>query len=242
MILIDESDTATNEQMSILCKDDLNFKLDLEMRSSIKFSNVEVLRQIIKKQGSKMKWGDGVGYLSYVTIYNTYVKQVARSITRSVVSKYATVSIRDAREEIQETIKTKILEATKNLPVKIDMVVTNNFDYPDIITQAVERKKEQELQIEAERARLEMELNRMDNKLRLANKQEQLLTKQAENDAIRMKILNNIITPEFIALRNAENQQLLIESLDKVDTVILNNSDATMAIPTDSQTSNQTSN
>ena len=223
MVMWEKLELAQTEQLKILCKDDLNFAFDLKIRSTIDASNNDKIMYVLDKMGSKIVWDGDMGILPYQTIYNTYVKDPARSIARGIVSQYETTQIRENREEIVAKIKKEVITAVQGSPVKITFISASNFDYPDVITNAMEAKRKREIEIGEEKAKQAMELLRMDNRQALAEKEKVVKMKEAEKDAVYMSILGKVITPEYLKLREIERDIILYGKVGAGDKVIVTN-------------------
>ena len=223
MVLIEMIELATTENMSVLCKDDLNFKFDLKMRTRLKAKDDKGIMTVLQAQGAKINWGKGasLGVLKFDILYNTYVRDVARSITRGIVSKYETIAIRDNREEIENTIWDRVRTSLKETPVEVVLVATSNFDYPDVITKAVEARRTREIQIGEEKAKQAMELLRADNRLKLAQKMKVVRATEAEAEGVYVKIIGDALSPAYLQLRDIEARLKLYEQVQQGDKVIV---------------------
>jgi len=221
MIVVESVEQTVSEQLSILCSDDLNFKCDVKIRSRLKTMTAEELVELLRLQGSKVQWNGDVGSLSYKSIYDTYISPEARSISRQVISKYQTTQIREAREAIQKSITESLLVALKKVPIEITSVVTSNFDYPDVITQAVEKKRQKEIEIDEEKAKQAMELLKAQNRMRIAEEMKKVRAAEAEAEAVYNRILAESITAEYLELRRRENEELLYQQVGGGDLVVI---------------------
>jgi len=222
MILVPVNDYISTERLSVLCKDDLNFKFDLKVRVRPRINTGKDLKQILMLQGAYIKYGkSGVGMLPYDVLYKTYVKPAARSIARTVVSKYETTQIRDNREAITKTIRDRLKKALEGTPMELRMVATSNFDYPKVITDAVEKKRKKEIEIQEEKARQAMELLRAENRLKIAQKMKIVRVAEAEAEAAYMKILGDALTDKYLRLKEIEARKLLYEKAAKGDKIIV---------------------
>lgn len=226
MILWEKAEVAKTEKLKILCKDDLNFTFDLKLRGMIAADDAKSITYVLDKQGSRIVWDGSVGKLAFDAIYNTYIKDPARSTARHIVSKYETTQIREARQEIETKIQENILIALKNTPVKITYLATSNFDYPEVVTNAVEARRKREIEIGEEKAKQAMELLRMENRKALAEKRKSVRMKEAEADGIYMQILGKYLTEEYLELRAIERDIVLYEKVAAGDKVIVTNGNA----------------
>jgi hypothetical protein len=223
LILIDTSEIEQTEKMNILCKDDLNFRFDLKVRATILLPDNNHLEDFLKTTGAYIKWGEKSdrGALYFEKLYEIYVKAPARTVARRVVSKYTTTQIRDKRGVIEKDIRDQILAEVKGTPVKITYITTSNFDYPDVITKAVEKKREREIQVEEEEATQALELLKMRNRKALAEEAIVVRAKEAEAEAVYNKILGHSLTAEYLTLRSIERDMVLYNNVQAGDKVII---------------------
>ena len=221
MVLIEYVEKAYKEPLSILCADDLNFKFDLKIRVMTLAEDSKAVMNLLEKQGSQIKWDGEVGVLPFDVLYNTYVKDPARSIARGVVSKYRTTDIRDHRDAITKAITEQLAQSVKGTPVKISLVAASNFDYPQVITDAVEQKRKREIDIETEKAIQAMELLKMENRKILAQKRKQVRAIEAEADAVYVRIMGKALSNDYLRLRAIERDITLYQKVAPGDKVIV---------------------
>jgi regulator of protease activity HflC (stomatin/prohibitin superfamily) len=194
MVLIETKEVAEKEPLSILCKDDLNFKFDLIVKTRLNSTDPSAIKDLLNRQGSNME----SGVLSVSPLYNTYVRPAARSIARDIVSKYDTTQIRENREEITKAINISLKDALKGTPMALIAAFTSNFDYPDVITKAVERKRKKQIEIDEEKAKQAMKLLQAQNRKEIAEKEKQVRAAEAEAEAAYIAIVGRAITPEYL--------------------------------------------
>lgn len=213
MLLVENAESNYIAQMDVLCKDELNFKFNVSVLARLK--NVQsaefdsLLVNLVERQGGKIEW-DGVrGVLKFDVLYNIYVAPKVDAISRSVVSKFETTQIRENRQIIEKEIFEKISLAAKATPIEIVTVVTNNYDYPDIVTKAQEKRKEREIALQEEEAKQALELKRIENREVIAEKEIIVRGKEARAEAIYIQILGSALTERYIKLKAIENQKAL---------------------------------
>jgi hypothetical protein len=223
LVLIENREANMKEKLSILCKDDLNFKLDVNVRVRPRIESANAMAELINKQGSKLRSSDGNKYLTFDVLYHTYLRPVIRSVTRSMVSKYSTTDIRANRDNIQRDIQKMVVEATKGTPVKISAVVLSNFDYPKIITEAMEKKRTREISIQEEKAKQAIALLKADNRLKIAQKLKVVRVAEAEAESVYIQILGKAINNPYLKMRSIEAKIKLYQKVGAGDKVIVTN-------------------
>jgi len=212
LILIETKEDAFKEPLSILCKDDLNFGFDLVIRTMLKSSDGGAVKQLLNVQGANLKWDGGIANLGLSTIYKTYVRPAARSIARTVVSKYDTTGIRENREVIQKEIRKQLQAELAKTPLLLVAVTTSNFDYPKVITQAVEKKRKKQIEIEEEQARQAMKLVQVENRKEIAEQEKEVRAKEAEAEAAYIAIVEKAITPAYLKRMEVLVEQKKVEA------------------------------
>lgn len=230
MVLIETLEFPATESLSVLCADDLNFKFDLKTRSRLRSADSQAVKEVLSRQGAKIQWKGDTGRLFFKDLYATYVSMAARPIARTHVSKRMTTEIRENRELLVQEIQKDLLLAMKGTPVEITLVAASNFDYPDVITKAVERKREREIAIQEEKAKQAVKLLEAENRLLIANKMKAVLAAEAEADAARIGILGKALTPQYLDLKRIERDILLYQNVMAGDKVIVTNGNAVIPV------------
>jgi hypothetical protein len=231
LVLVDTKDAEMTEKMKVLCADELNFSFDLKIRGNTTVNGSNEFKDLMTKQGSKITWdGEGVGKLMYGTIYNTYIKGPARSVARGIVSRYETTQIRDKRAEIEGAIKIALMKLSQGSPVNISWVGTSNFDYPKVISDSMEKKKQREVEIQEEKAKQALELLKVDNRIKMAVKEKAARAAEAEKEATFNKIVSKSLTDNYLKLREIERDIILYSAVGPGDKVIITNGNAVMPI------------
>ncbi len=234
MYLIEMKEEVVSEPLSILCADDLNFKFDLKVRAKLKTADTNGIMDLFNRKGANMKpmsvGGGNARVLGFETLYQTYVQPQARSIARGVVSKFATTEIRENREKIQQDIFERLEKAMQETPMEVPVVAASNFDYPKVITDAVEKRRKREIEIGEEKAKQAMELLRAENRMKLAERMKQVRQTEAEAEAIYYQIVGKALNKSYLQLRELENVRELYSRVSQGDKVIITGEGATMPI------------
>ncbi len=225
MMLVEVSENVTTEKMKILCSDDLNFGFDLKIRAQLLTTQGKALKGVLNKKGSAATITSGnTKTLKFVSLYNTYVKPEARAIARGVVSKYRTTEISSNREKIDAEIKNKLAKSLIGTPMAVNMIVSSNYDYPDVITRAMEKKRQREIEIDEEKAKQAVELLKANNRLKIAQKMKITRAAEAQAESAYNKILGNSLTQKYLKLRDIEAKLKLYDNVGPGDKVIVTGS------------------
>ena len=201
--------------------DDLNMKFDLKVRARLKTSDGKSMMAVLNRQGAKMQWKGKRGVLAFSNLYETYVSGPARSIARGEVSKYNTTDIRGNRKAIEKAIRDELLLAVKGTPVEITMLVTSNLDYPDVITDAMEAKRKREIGIEQEKAQQAIELLKVENRLKIAQKEKITRAAEAEAEGAYNQVMARSLSDKYLKLRGIEAKLKLYETIGPNDKIIV---------------------
>lgn len=219
LVLIPTKEAARREVMKILCADELNLSFDLKTRARVNVTGVKSVLNLLNRQGASIKWRGSVGILPFGALYDTYLRDPARSIARTVVSKYQTTQVAANREEIQRVVYAALKKSLSGTPLELRMAVASNIDYPAVITNAMEAAKKREIAIKEEKAKQAVELLRMENRLRLAEKAKKVVTLEAEAEAIKYEIIGKRLTKEFLTLKTIEANRELYNKIGPGDKV-----------------------
>ena len=218
MYLVETLESTETIKMDILCKDELNFKFDVKVRSKINYDDAAELKSILNNQGSKV---NGENILEYETLYNIYVKPVVDATSRATVSKYETMQISENREAIQKSIFEDVTTKLEGTPMIVTSINLSNFDYPDVVTQAMESKKKREIQIEEEKANQKLELLQIENREIIADKEIVVKKKEAQAEAIYIKIIEGALNNRYLTLKDIQAKRELYKKVGKGDKVIV---------------------
>jgi len=221
MILIETRELAQRERFNILAADDMNISFDIITKTRLASRDGSAIKELLNRQGSAIK--DET--LKMDILYKTYIKPVLEDV-RTVVSKYETTQVRMNREVIQKEVNKRLKIGLKGTPVELVAAYTSNFDYPDIITKAMERKKEREVQIKEEEARQAVKLLEAKNRQELAKAERVTRIAEAEAEAAYMKIINDALTPAYLERKRIETQMKLYSNVAAGDKVIVSGNGA----------------
>lgn len=154
--------------------------------------------------------------------FKTTMEDILSSITRQVVSVYKTDVIRDQREAIRDTIKSKFLARIVELkyPVETADVLITNIDYPPEITAKRKAIKDAELQDleNAALAKAAVAKAKRDAELALERGKAKLV--EARADAAANKVRASSLTNEILAVKQLETLVRLAEGPNNTVVVI----------------------
>lgn len=224
MILIEASENVMSEPMKILCDDDLNFSFDLKIRGQIKGTDGKSIKALLDNKGSSAtdyQNSPATRVIVYDALYKTYVQPQARSIARGVVSKYKTTEIRPNREKIDNSIREKLLKSLEGTPMHVNMVASSNYDYPDIITKSMEKKRQREIEIKEEEAKQAVKLLQASNRQKLAQKMIVVRAAEGRAEAAYLKQVAPVLNSNYVKLRQIEAMTPMYDKVGAGDKVIV---------------------
>lgn len=217
MYLLETLESTETIKLDILCKDELNFAFDVKVRSKVNYGNAKDLKAILNGQGSKIK----AGVLSYETLFKIYVEPIVDATSRATVSKYSTMQISTNRDKIRKTIFEEVQKQLKGTPMTVTSINLSNFDYPDVVTKAMEAKKKREIDIETEKANQALEVLQIKNREIIADLEITVKAKEAKAEAIYIKIIEGALNKNYLTLKDIQARKALYNKVGKGDKVIV---------------------
>lgn len=194
MYLLEVSDKEQVINMSVLCKDSLNFKFDVAVLTAADRDNKALLKEMFENITPM-----GGNTITADQIFLTYAKSVVDQEARKVVSKYETNQIVDKRAQIINEIQTSVNEALGGSIVKVKRVTVNNLDFPAVVTKAQEERAQRQVEIETEKAEQKKRLLKAENALKVASLEYEQQLLEAAMIADSNKVIGVSITPEYLA-------------------------------------------
>jgi len=209
---VDTKLKSYSKELKILCADDINMDVSVKWIGSfaVDKNTIDVIKA--KVPATRSRRGDLDGFeLSLDQFYKIAMDDIVSSITRTTISAYKTDNIREQREEIRNTVKTKVIARLKELkyPVETADVLITNLDYPIEITAMRKRIKNAELKDleNAAIAKAEVAKARRDAELAVEKGKAKLV--QAEADAAANRVRAASLTPEIIMIKQIEMYEKL---------------------------------
>ncbi|NOY74969.1 MAG: hypothetical protein GXP32_04155 [Kiritimatiellaeota bacterium] len=200
------------KDLKILCADDINMDVAVKWVGSfaVDKDTIGVIKAKVPATRSKRDDVSGME-LSLDQFYKIAMDDIVSSITRSTISVYKTDNIREQREKIRNTVKSKVIARLKELkyPVQTADVLITNLDYPPEITTMRKKIKNAELKDleNAAIAKAEVAKARRDAELAVEKGKAKLV--QAEADAAANKVRTASLTPEIIMIKQIEMYEKL---------------------------------
>ena len=194
MKLMEITDKRFDIPMSVLCKDQLNFKFNIGVLVSIDKAKKDLIKDafenVVPAAGST---------ITVEQLFKMYVEPVVDQEARKVVSRYETKEIATKREEVITSIRSAASQAISSSLLTVKRITINNMDFPDIITRAQEAKAQRIVEVQTMKAETEKQLEKARGQLRVAQVEYERRLIEAAMIADSNKIIGSSITPGFLA-------------------------------------------
>ncbi len=194
MHLMQVTDKQFDIPMSVLCKDQLNFKFNIGVLAAVDKTKKELIKysfeNILPANGSTITIDE---------LFAMYVQPVVDQEARKVISRYDTGEIATKREEVIKSVRAAVSLALSESVLTVKRITINNMDFPDAITQAQEARAKRQIAVETMKAETEMQMEKARGQLRVAQIEYQKELVEAAMIADSNKIIGASITKEFLA-------------------------------------------
>ena len=175
IVLLDVSEGAYKVNGQALCQDKMNLPFTVEVRMCAKKdeANYNTIFATIEPDVRKFKEDDKLSLISRGKLYETYVAPVVTNVAKRVITGFETmevgivryiqpegekgdsiepIKVGISRAELDSKIFTTIKDALVSTPIELKYAAVTNIDYPEIVTSAVEKAKQREIEIKEEEA------------------------------------------------------------------------------------------
>jgi len=171
VINIDFRPITYNEPFKILAKDELNVSFRYQSVIKIKPGSV---KEVVEHYAGQ-------------DFYRRYIKEFLRGVVRTNVQTLDSREIKENRSLISERVITQLREYLKGTPFIVVTSVVGNIDYPEVVTNAVEKK------LAAKQLLDEKETQRM-----ITAKDAEIRIEEAKGIAQAQKIINTTLTNNYL--------------------------------------------
>ncbi len=193
IVNIDVRPRTYTESFQILARDDLNVSFQVHAVLAIEPGHVQ---DVVLRFGAE-DW------------YARVVKQPFRTLVRRSVQSHDSREIKALRAEIAGDVESGLEQHLGDTPFRLRSLVVGNIDYPEVVTQAVE-KKLASLQLLEEKA-TQKEIAMRDAEIRI---------EEAKGIAEAQRIINETLSPNYLQ-HEAIGAQLAMASSPNHTTVYI---------------------
>jgi len=192
---LDATEDTYEEELEILTADNINLKCKIAMRCGVDATKEKEVLSIFDRVKA-----DENGVIKRHDIYRVYGKMVLTSVPREILGPLTIDEIREKRQELAKQIDKAVRKELEKTPLKVTAVKITNIDWPDVITRAMEARKEREIEIEAEKAKIEKEMVAAQGRHRVAEEEYKIKILEAKMIADYNKIIADSLkkNPEFL--------------------------------------------
>ena len=180
VINVDFRPQTYGEMFNILTKDELNISFKFQTIIKVKPGTIQI---VVEQFGGS-------------DFYNRYVKEPLRSMVRKNVQELASRQVKEKRKEIAQAVDRDLQAYLSETPFVVVATAVGNIDYPDVVTQAVEKK------LAAQQLLEEKETQKA-----IAKKDAEIKIEEAKGIAEAQKIINETLTKNYLQ-HEAINAQL----------------------------------
>ena len=174
-----------SETFKILAKDELN--ISFRFQSIIKIENGTIKTVVEDFAGE--------------AFYKRYIKEPLRAMVRKNVQSLKSREIKEKRKEIAEAVAADLQKHLKETPFILISAIVGNIDYPQVVTEAVEKK------LAAQQLLDEKETQR-----EIAKKDAEIRIEEAKGIAEAQKIINTTLTRNYLQHEAIQAQLKMAES------------------------------
>ncbi|THB70796.1 MAG: hypothetical protein D6B25_19675 [Desulfobulbaceae bacterium] len=201
---IDTKLKGFTEKMEILCADNINMAVDVKWVGSfsVEPDKIKIIKE--KVPARNVRKGDLKGYqLSLQDFYVTAMKDIIRANSREVISPYVTDNIREARSEIQQLVKSRVMGRLieLNYPVETTDILISNLDYPPEVTAQRKAIKNAQLEDQKQAALAKAAIEQAKREASIAREKGKAKIEIARADAEANRIRASTLTEEIIRMR-----------------------------------------
>ncbi len=196
MYRLDTTEDTYEEKMQILTADNINLTCTVEMRAGLNTTNKKGLLDIFNKVKA-----DRSGFINREDIYRVYGKMILRSKPRELLGALKIDDIRKERGELGIKLDKAVRSELANTPLSVTSVKITNIDWPELITQAMEEKKKREIEIEAEKAKIQKAMVAAEGRRQVAEEEAKIKLIEAKMVADYNKTIADSLkkNPEFLS-------------------------------------------
>jgi hypothetical protein len=171
IVNVDIRPQTYTEAFQILARDDLNVSFQVHAVIAIEPGNIET---VVLRFGSE-EW------------YARVVKEPFRTLVRRSVQARDSREIKMLRAEIAEEVRRGLEERLGDTPFRLRSLVVGNIDYPEVVTNAVEKKLASIQLLEEKATRKE-----------IAMRDAEIRIEEAKGIAEAQRIINETLTPFYL--------------------------------------------
>lgn len=219
LYFVDQKLKSFEEEMKILCEDDIN--MDVDVKSLLSFtvdkSSIDFIQEKVPAKQTDSN-SEVRGYeLSLDQFYAMTVKDIVRSSARNIISKYPTDDIRPNRLKIEKELSDNVRSRLKELkyPLTVSAVLVSNIDYPVEVTNQRKAIKNAQLEDQRKAALAEAAMAEAQRRAGIETEEAKVRMIKAQAQADENEILSQSLTPQYLSWRQLEVMETVSSEMAK---------------------------
>lgn len=217
IVLLEASDQMFKEDLEIFMpQDKLLLQYDVRGIVQIDDDNKDTINRIFDRVTASDTAEERIKRIDLEQVYQIYVQNNIRTITRSVLSKYTIAQVLENPDMIAKEMQDQLNVVLKNSPVKVIQFGVARLTPPKVIIAAQETAQERRIQIERAQAEKEILLKRAEADYEVAEKDRAIRILKARTTKEENEIIAASVTPQWIQFRNLE----VMESIGKSESTV----------------------
>jgi len=224
LYLVETTTQKYKERINVKLKDKLELTFDVYFRGRV-INDDKVLNSIF----NDMKMNDNI--ITTDEVYDVYGKMIVRKVAREVVSQFNVDEVHVNFDRLSSLIYNKLKVETKHLPIQLSDVTVGEIQYPKMVTDAIDAAKKRRMEIEQEKASVQIALTKKRGEEELAKADYRIKILNAKKDRDANKIVSEGITKDLLELRKLELRELELKTWNGVlPTTVVGDSDVPVII------------
>lgn len=201
LFLMETTTRKYAQPIQVLLDDKLTLSAEIIFRGRVAGSD-----KVINGLFNDMKMDDNI--VTTDEVYNIYGKMIVLNTAREVISKYNVDEVNKNYARITTELYQAIKPKLAGLPIEISDVTIGNIQYPKIVTQAINAAKKRRMEIETEKAQVQIALTKKNGEEQLAIADYKIKMLEAKRIRDYNKMTSQGITKDLIKLRELELREL----------------------------------
>jgi len=197
LFLVETTTQKYKESVDVLLKDKLTLSADVYFRGRIK-DNKKMLNGVFNDMKIK---GDVV---TNASVYQVYAQMIVRNTAREVLSQYGVDDINKNYGRLSGELYNALKPKLVGLPMEISDITISNIKYPKIVTDAIEAAKKRRMEIDEEKASVQIALTKAQGAEAVAKATYKIKMLEAKQVRDYNKMINEGVTPSLLTLKQLE--------------------------------------
>ena len=208
LVLIETGTATLHESMKVIMKDKMELAFDVKFRVRIDGSN-KVLNTMFNDIIPAYSDATRQKTITLLQVYNTYGKMIVRNIAREVLSDYTVMDVAENYKVISDKLYTQLTKSFLAVPLQVSDSLLGAIQYPAIVTTAIEKAKAREMEIEEQKAKVEIAIEKKLGEEKLAIQEQKIRMIKANTIAKENKLIAGSISDKYLKYKSLEVQEAM---------------------------------